>query len=92
MKLQRYASDAAGPLSYLLGELEAGRPVPPEKVIQAVQTALQGVGNTFAHLLVERRKSVLQNMNKQLIPMAEEEFPNEGTLFGPKPHSAPMLG
>ncbi len=78
-----YASDAAGPLSFLLSELQAGKAIPPEKAIQA---ALLGVGNTFAHLSVERRRSILQHLNKQLVlyvPMAEEDFPNEGKLFGP---------
>ena len=83
VKLQRYASDAVGPLSFLLGELQAGRPVPAEKAIQAVQAALCCVGNSFAHLSVERRKSILQHLNTQLLPMAEEECPNEGKLFGP---------
>ena len=84
VKLQPYASDAAGPLTYLLSELQAGKPVPADKALQAVQTALCCVGNTFAHLSVERRKGILQHLNKQLVPMAEEDFPNDGTLFGPK--------
>ena len=40
VKLQRYASDAAGPLTFLLSELQAGRPVPANKSLQAIQTAL----------------------------------------------------
>ena len=31
VKLQRYASDATGPLTFLLSELQAGRPVPANK-------------------------------------------------------------
>ena len=33
---------------------------------------------------VERRKWILQHLNKRLVPMAEEEFPADETLFGPK--------
>ena len=49
-----------------------------------MKTALCCVGNAFAHLSVERRKWILQHLNKQLVPMVEEEFPADGTLFGPK--------
>ena len=40
VKLQRYASDAAGPLSFLLSELQADRPVQADKALQAMQSAL----------------------------------------------------
>ena len=84
VKLQRYASDAAGPLTFLLSEIQAGRPVPANKSLKAIQTALCCVGNAFAHLSVERRKCILQHLNKQLVPMSEEEYPVDGTLFGPE--------
>ena len=32
---------------------------------------------------METRKCILQQLNKQLVPMAEEEGPGDGTLFGP---------
>ena len=83
VKLQRYASDAAGPLTFLLSELQAGRAVPAEQSIQAIQTALCCVGNAYADLSVERRKWILQHLNKQLVPMAEDDLANDGTLFGP---------
>ena len=75
---------AAGPLSFLLSELQAGRPVQAYRALQAVQTELCCVGNAFAHLSVERRNWILQHLNKQLVPMVEEEFPADGILFGPK--------
>ena len=83
IQLQRYASDAAGPLTFLLSELQAGRPVPANKSLHAIQTALCCVGNAFAHLSVERRTCILQHLNKQLVHMSEEECPVDGTLFGP---------
>ena len=61
-----------------------GKPVPADTALQAMQTALCCVDNTFAHLSVERRKWILQHLNEQLVPMAEEDFPSDGTLFGPK--------
>ena len=66
VKLQRYASDAAGPLTFLLSELQAGRPVPANKSLHAIQTALCCVGNAFAHLSVERRKCILQHLKNSL--------------------------
>ena len=66
-KLQKLAFDAARPLSFLLAELQAGRPVAADRGLQAVQTALCCVGNAFAHLSVERRKWVLQHLSKQLV-------------------------
>ena len=84
VKLQCYSSDVARPLSFLLSELQAGRPIQADKALQAVQTALCCVDNAFAHLSVERRKWILQHLNKRLVPMAEEKFPADGTLFGAK--------
>lgn len=81
-KLQLFASEAIGPLSYLLEELEAGRDVPKEKAITALQAAICLTGNTFAALSVERRRCILRNLNQQLLPLAEEDFENDGKLFG----------
>lgn len=81
-KLQRFASDSIGPLIYLLRELQSGKGVPKEKAVQAIQTALCFTGNTFATLSIERRRSILRQLNQQLTPMAEEEFDNNGKLFG----------
>ena len=81
-KLQRFASDAIGPLSYLLGELEAGRDVPKDRAITAIQAAVCFMGNTFAALSVEWRRCILRQLNQQLLPLAEEDFENDGKLFG----------
>ena len=81
-KLQRFASDSIGPLIYLLRELQSGKGVPKEKAVQAIQTALCFTGNAFATLSTEQRRSILRQLNQQLVPMAEEEFDNNGKLFG----------
>ena len=54
-KLQRFASDAVGPLMYLLKELQSGRGVTKDRAIPALQAALCFIGNAFATLSVERR-------------------------------------
>ena len=80
-KLQRFTSDAVGPLSYLLGELLAGKNV-PKKAVSALQAAICLLGNAFAALSVERRRCILQQLNHQLVSMAEEEYEHKGKLFG----------
>ena len=81
-KLQCFASDAIGPLVYLLKELQSSKGVTKEKAVQAIQAAPCFTGNTFATLSVERRRSILLQLNQQLAPMAEEEFDNNRKLFG----------
>ena len=81
-KLQRLASDAIGPILYLLKELQSGKGVPQDKAISALQTSLCFTGNAFAALSVERRRSILRQLNQQLTPLADEEFKNTGKLFG----------
>ena len=51
------------------------------KAVTALQTALCFTGNTFASLSVERRRSILWQLNQQLTPLAEEGFENDGKLF-----------
>lgn len=80
LQMQRYASDAVGPLSFLLGEFQAGKSVQPEKAIQAIQTSL--CWPLHICQLKDRWKSVLQHLNKQLVPMAEEDCPNEASSLG----------
>ena len=81
-KLQRFASDALGPLTYLLSELQAGKDVHKDVAISALQAAICLSGNAFASLSVERRRYVLQQLNHQLVPLAEEEYELSGKLFG----------
>ena len=82
MRLQRFASDAVGPITFLLGELIQGRDIPKDKAIAALQAALCCIGNSSAHLSVERRQCILRQLNPKLVPLAEEEFENDGKLFG----------
>lgn len=81
-KLQRFASDAIGPILYLLKELQSGKGVSLDKAVSALQTLLCFTGNAFAALSVERRRSILRQLNQQLTPLADEEFENTGKLFG----------
>ena len=55
---------------------------PKEKSVQAIQAALRFTGNAFATLSVERRRSILRQLSQQLAPVAEEDFDNNGKLFG----------
>lgn len=79
-KLQRFTLDAMGPLTWLLDEKEQGREVDVDSAVRASLTLL---GNASAHFSVERRRSMLKHLNKDLKPLAEAEFPNRGAhLFG----------
>ena len=41
------------------------------------------LGNASAHFNVERRKALMEHLNKDLKPLAEGEFPDKGAnLFG----------
>ena len=65
-----------------LKDLQSGKAVAKDKAVTALQTALCFTGNAFATLLVERRRSILQQLNQQLAPLVDEEFENNGKLFG----------
>lgn len=79
-RLQRYTMDAMGPLIWLYNERQRGREA---DIDGAIQTSLTLLGNAATHLSVERRKSLLKHLNKDLKPMAEAEFPDRGAhLFG----------
>ena len=80
-KLQCFASDALGPLTYLLSELQAGKDVHKDVAISALlQAAIYLSG--IAILSVEHRRYVLQQLNHQLVLLAEEEYELSGKLFG----------
>lgn len=79
-KLQRFTMDAMGPLVWLLHERQQGLEV---DVDGAVEASLALLGNAAAHFNVERRRSLLKHLNKDLRPLAEAEFPERGPyLFG----------
>ena len=79
-KLQRFALDAAGPLVWMLNERSQGREVDVDLVCKSTLALL---GNASAHFNVERRRSLLKHLNKDLRPLAEAEFPERGAyLFG----------
>ena len=71
-----------GPLIFLLKDLQAGKAVAKDKVVTALQTDVSHAGNAFATLLVERRRSILWQLNQQLTPLVDEEFDNNGKPFG----------
>ena len=79
-RLQRFTLDAAAPLVWGLHERSQGKEVDMEGVVKC---SLALLGNASAHFNVERRKSVLKHLNKDLEPLAEAEFPDRGAyLFG----------
>ena len=82
MRLQCFASDAVGPITFLLGELMQGRDIPKDKAIATLQAALCCIDNSSAHLSVERRQCILRQLNPKLVPLAEEVFENDGKLSG----------
>ena len=81
-KLQRFTMDAMGPLSYLLAEVLSGKDVPKEKAISALQASICLIGNASVTLSVERRRCILRQLNPKLTSLAEEDFDNDGKLFG----------
>ena len=89
VKLQRQMKPGHSPSC---SELQPGRPVQTDKVLQAVQTALCCVENAFAHLSIKRRKWTLLYLNKQLVPIAEEELTAGGSLFRSKFGKMPRRG
>ena len=56
-KLQHFASDAMGPLIFLLKDLQSGKAVANDKAVTALQTALCCTGNAFAILSVEETEN-----------------------------------
>jgi hypothetical protein len=49
----------------------------------AIKTAISLQGNAVAHFNLERRKSIMKHLNKDLQPLAKGSFPDRGPwLFG----------
>ena len=67
--------DVMGPL---IKDLQAGKAAVKDKAVTALQTALCFTGNAFTTLSVEKRRSILQQLNQQLTPLADEGFENNG--------------
>ena len=66
-----------GPLIVLLKDSQSGKAVANNKAVSALHMALYFIGNAFATLSVERRCSILRQLNQQLTPLADEEFEND---------------
>ena len=81
-KLQRYTTDAIGPLAFLLDAIHQSRELSQEDIVEALQSAISLVGNAHCALNMERRRCILNQLNTQLVPMAEEVESGEGSLFG----------
>ena len=64
--------DAVAPLTHILEENQKGA-LTPEVATKATKVALGLLGNAAAHQAKERRKNVLKDMNKDVMPLAEED-------------------
>lgn len=81
-KLQQFSLDAMGPITWLHEQMVSEEVVDPAKV-KEVKASIALLGNASAHFSVERRKSVMKHMNKDLRPLCEGKFPKRGPhLFG----------
>ena len=81
-KLQRYSSDAISPLAFLLDAVQQSKELSQDEVTEALQAAISLIGNAHCSLNTERRRCILSQLNSQLVPMADEVLPSEGSLFG----------
>ena len=82
-KLQQFSLDALGPMVWLHEQMLSQEPVDPSKAKEAVEASIALLGNASAHFSVERRKSLMKHMNKDLRPLCEGKFPKRGPhLFG----------
>ena len=82
-KLQQFSLDALGPIAWLHKQMLLEGAVDPSKAKEAVEASIALLGNATAHFSMERRKSVMKHMNKDLHPLCEGKFPMRGPhLFG----------
>ena len=70
--------DSLGALLYLQEQLAEGKESDPMRIKAAVKTSIALLGNAAAHFNLERRKSVMKHLNKDLQPLAKGTFPNRG--------------
>ena len=82
-KLQQFSLDALGPMVWLHEQMLSEGEVDPTKAKEAVEASIALLGSATAHFSMERRKSVMKHMNKDLRPLCEGKFPKRGPhLFG----------
>jgi len=81
--LQQFTMDSLGALLCLQEQLVEGKMSDPKQGRAAVKTSITLLGNAAAHFNLERRKSAMKHLNKDLQPLAKGSFPNRGPwLFG----------
>ena len=79
-KMQQFAMDALGPLTWLYEQLETAETVDRTKAKLAVQSALS---YATAHFSLERHKAIMKHLNEEISPLAEEKSSYRGPyLFG----------
>ena len=81
-KLQTLTLDAVAPLVHILEEAQRGSLT---EAVDVAGVALALLSNASAPMLCERRKQVLRDLNKDLLPLAEDEEAFKGAaplLFG----------
>jgi hypothetical protein len=64
--LQQFTMDSLGALIFLQEQLAEGTTADPKRVRAAIKTSITLLGNTAAHFNLERRKSVMRHLNKDL--------------------------
>ena len=79
-KLQQFSTDSLGPLLYFLGQTKKGK-LTVKDLAAPLEVAIMLVGNAAAHLSVERSKSLMKYLNRDLKPMEEGHFPGRGPLL-----------
>ena len=70
-KLQTLTLDAVAPLVHILEEAQKGT-LSIQSAAEAAKSALVLLGNASAHMTKERRKKVVKDLNKDLLPLAED--------------------
>ena len=83
-KLQQFCMDSLGPILFLNEKLSEIEPqIDLETIRSAAKTSLTLIANASAHFTVERQKCIMKHLNKDLKPLAEEQYPSRGpSLFG----------
>ena len=66
-KLQRYTTDAIGPLAFLLDAIHQSQELSQEDIVEALQSAISLVGNAHCALNMERRRCILNQLNTQFL-------------------------
>ena len=75
--------DAVAPLVHIL-----------ETATEAAGTALALLGNASAHMMCDRRKQILRDLNKDLLPLIEDNEAFKGAaplLFGDSLHASAFV-